>query len=129
LIRADDLEERLFAFILKSSPDELLKQVDRETTKAVTRLEAEQVKISKDITRLIKLSDLDVDEVRKELEQLKKRRADIQRELEIKKSQVHSPRAVANSVTDLARLLTNDEREIDLTPAGGHFKTGIPLHG
>ncbi len=109
LIRGDLIEQALFAFVLKASPDDLLKDVDKDTVKVVRRLEAEQTTIEKQIDRLLSLQDIGLDSLRTRLESFKKRQDEITKELALKKSSVHSPRAISNSVTEIARLLAGTE--------------------
>jgi DNA invertase Pin-like site-specific DNA recombinase len=114
VVRTDILEQTLFGIVLQLSPTDLLKDIDKQTSKDVQVLQGELITIDKEIHRLIELDGIGLDIIRTKLEGLKKRQDDVRIDLQKKMDIIRQPMALGSSVSRLRDLVGgSDDGKLD----------------
>lgn len=103
MVEQNDLEQRLFALILKSDPQSLISEADKGYSQDVLIVEKRLEGINKDITRMISLMEVGLDEVKEKLVTLKNQRDTANKELDRLKGLVSGgmPLEALQSLQDL----------------------------
>jgi DNA invertase Pin-like site-specific DNA recombinase len=109
MLKADVVEQGLFAMLLEASPDDLIKQTDNLLAKEVSRLQTELKAIEKNVEKFMSVQDIGMDILRSKLEALKKRQETITKDLELKQAKLNAPKLIDTSRSELAQLIKGED--------------------
>ncbi len=107
--RAKLFEETLLSMVLESTTDDLISDMDKSLVESVRHLQAEHFTLHMEVEKLLSLQDIGMDVLRTKLTKAQKRMKEIDDELLIKQSSIHSPNQLKHGLNILQTVLKGDD--------------------